>query len=375
MIARKLSAVTLGVATLVCISGAQVPDLLTSFEAGGRALGTGGALNPTATDTLATYYNPAGIAYVTAPQLGAAYRNLPKSTTTLSGDADNPRDESTGFRGKSTVTHLGVAFPSERFKGVIGASYTIGGYLSDVSQGTLSLGFGDTVARRIEREAKSEYFTLAFARASADQTSSFGVGLQYVRQYISYFGREQFSNGTPTQTRNDSSTGSGFGLVAGYLFSPRNNPNLSVGVSYRTEIDLSGNSDTADLYDRIPARLLGGFAYRLDGFRGGRDFVILGGQVQHFFSGRNSVTFDRNAQTTAGFGFEYNYALGNARIPLRVGYSIVPGGGDAFGSRNGFAFGFGYRPNDGRYSIDVNFVSPENGGYDVAIGLNYRLGR
>jgi len=149
---------------------------------------------------------------------------------------------------------------------------------------------------------------------------------------------------------------------------------VSFGLSYRSEVNLSNNSDTQGLYDKIPARLLAGVAFRQDGMRGGRDFIVYGAQIQHFFSGGSSQVFDRNPQTTLGLGLEYNFQTTGFRIPLRLGYNIVPSGGDDYGSRNGFGFGFGYRPLDNRYSLDFNFVAPEKGGYDMGISLNYRFG-
>ena len=138
---------------------------------------------------------------------------------------------------------------------------------------------------------------------------------------------------------------------------------------------MATQDETQSLYDKIPARLLAGVAYRQDGLRGGRDFIVYGFQLQHFFSGKNSQVFDREDQTTVGFGLEYSYQTQGFRIPIRLGYNIVPSGGNDFGSRNSFTFGLGYRPNDGRYGVDFNFASPEKGGYDLGISLNYRFGK
>ena len=55
---------------------AQVPDLLNALDAGGRAMGLGGANNATNVDTLSAFYNPAALAYL---DTGAAGSRLPQS--------------------------------------------------------------------------------------------------------------------------------------------------------------------------------------------------------------------------------------------------------------------------------------------------------
>lgn len=376
MNARKLTTLTIGVAVFSGTVQAQVPDLLNAFDAGGRALGAGGALYGTSADTLSTFYNPAGLGYITKPVIGATYRNLPSSKTHLTGDASNPRTDTTSFRGNSTVAHLGYVYPlgEDGKRGVLGFSYNIGGYLRDRSTGTLSLGGPDTVTRDERLEAKADYYTIAYGKASGDQSMSYGFGLTFLQQHVSDKVNEDFSNGDPSQSTDNSEVGTGVGLLIGAQFNPRSQPNLSWGVSYRSQINLSGNSDTSGIYDRVPARLLAGVAYRQDGLRGGRDFAVFGAQIQHFFSATSGATLDRDAQTVAGFGMEYNYTMNGFRIPLRVGYNVVPGGGDLFGSRNSFTFGFGFRPNNSDYTLDLNFASPEKGGYDMSLGMSYRFG-
>jgi hypothetical protein len=375
MNARKLVWLSLGAATLTCTATAQVPDLLNALDAGGRAMGTGGSLYSTGADTLSTFYNPAGIAFLTQPQVGAAYRNLPKSKTTMSGDTSDPVFDSSGSRGGSTLTHFGYVSPIRNGKaGVFGLSYTVGGYINDSLQGSTTSG-SLTTTKQLSRMARADYYTAAYGKANSDQTFSWGVGVQVLEQQLDYHLNQTDTNGGSI-IRNDSNTGTGVGVIAGIQVTPKNHPNTSFGLSYRSEINLTGNSSTSDLYDKVPARLLGGVAFRQDGFRGGKDFVIYGAQVMHFFSADNGPDFDRGNQTTAGFGVEYNYSLGSsARIPLRVGYNVVPSGGDGFGNRDAFTFGIGYRPNDGRYTFDINFANPQHGGYDIGVALNYKFGK
>jgi hypothetical protein len=379
MIARRLS-VVIGGAALSASSLAQVPDLLTAFDAGGRALGMGGSVYATGADTLSTYYNPAGLGYLNQNQLGAAYRNLPRSSTVAAGEFDDPRLDSTGFRGSNALSHLGIAYPLRGGQnGTLGLSYTIGGVFNDhrtgnnLTSGSLSVQDYDERA-----EAQSDFYTLAWGKANSSQTFSFGVGLQYVQQHVSdrVTGRLVDSNNQTVSFLDSSSdeTGNGLGIIAGIQWVPRNNPNVSFGLSYRSEVNLTNNDETAGLYDKIPARLLAGAAMRQDGLRGGRDFIVWGAQIQHFFGGGSSQLFDRNPQTVAGLGMEYNYQSANYRLPVRLGYNIVPAGGDGFGNRNAFTFGIGYRPLDNRFGIDLNFASPQRGGYDMSLSVNYRFG-
>jgi len=376
MKARKLTFVILGFSAIAGSAMAQVPDLLNALDAGGRAMGTGGSLYATGSDTLSPFYNPAGLGYIDKGSIGLAYRNLPKSETKARDEFGSLDLDSTGKRGKNTISHLGLAFPlGEGKRGTIGVSYNIGGYIKDTRTNDGVLVGGNPVNfYREDIQAQSDYFTVAYGKASASQNFSWGVGLQYLRQRIADRAQLADSGNNLLIDTDLDETGNGLGFIAGFQIIPKNNPNVSFGLSYRSEIDLNGNSETKDLYDRVPARLLGGVAFRQDGMRGGRDFVVYGLQIQHFFAGESSQVFDRNAQTTAGFGLEYSYQTNGFRIPIRLGYNVVPGGGSDFGSRNGFAFGFGYRPNDNRYTLDLNFVSPEKGGYDIGISVNYRFG-
>ncbi len=376
MSARKLSFVVGGIAALSVSALAQVPDLMNALDAGGRAMGVGGSLYGTSADTLSSYYNPAGLGYINQGQIGLTYRNLPKSRTTARDEFSDMEFDSSGRRGSNALAHVGLAYPlNNGRRGTIGVSYNIGGFIDDERRnGGVRVGGNPVNFYSETLKARSDYFTVAYGKANSSQNFSWGAGLQFVRQRIANDITLVDNSNNVLLDGDVDETGSGVGLVLGAQFIPKNNPNVSFGFSYRTEIDLNGNSDTKSLYDKIPARLLGGVAYRQDGLRGGRDFIVYGLQLQHFFAGRSSQVFDRNAQTTAGFGLEYSYQTQGFRLPLRLGYNVVPGGGDDYGTRNGFAFGIGYRPNDSRFGIDFNFVAPEKGGYDLGISLNYRFG-
>lgn len=369
---RFAAALTGGIA-LTAPALAQVPDLLNALDAGGRAMGSGGSFGVTAADTLSGYYNPAGLGYVDKATLGITTRNLPRSRTRVGGDIANLRRDSDGTRGESRLSHVGIALPVKG--GTFGLNYTIGGFVSDrINARNLRSGSNPVPTYSESKRLQTNFFTLAFARANRDQTASFGIGLTVAQADLDY--RRQFTiNPSGGEDTRLSSSGTGLGVILGAQFVPRGNPNLSYGLSYRSEIDLQGNSETRALYDKIPARLIGGMAYRQDGVRGGRDFLIYGVQVAHYFRTSNGPQFNRKAQTTLGAGIEYNLDRGNARIPIRLGFNAIPGGGDGFGSRNAITYGIGYRPTNGNFGLDLNFAQPESGGYDISFGLTYRFGK
>jgi hypothetical protein len=370
MSARRLTFVILGAATAATPAFAQVPDLLNALDAGGRAMGMGGSLYPTSSDTLSSFYNPAGLGYINQSTVGVAVRNLPRSRTTASGDFNNPTLDTSGTSGNREVTHFGFVFPFA--KGGVGLTYTVGGFVDDFRSGNVTIG-GDPVSNYAERiRAKTEFFTLSYGTASRDQSFSWGAGVQLVQASIA----DQLAgsvNGVPL-SGTDPATTTGLAGIVGVQFNP-NGGKMSWGASYRSEVNLSDNNSTSLLMDKVPARLMGGVAYRQDGLRGGKDFLLYGAQISHFFSTNNgSQNFNRTEQTTGGFGLEYNYDLGGARVPVRIGYHFVPSGGFGYGDRNTITFGIGYRPPSERYSIDFNLGRPQHGGFDLGLSLSYKLG-
>ncbi|MCW5942934.1 MAG: hypothetical protein KIS66_11925 [Fimbriimonadaceae bacterium] len=382
--ARKLKSYALIAAIAPTAALAQVPDLLTALDAGGRGMGMGGGVNMTGSDTLAAYYNPAGLGFVDSPRVGLAFRNLPQSTTRVSGNFSTPIMTSEGGRGANTMSHAGVAFPmggkSEGPRRVLAVAYTLGGYLFDRQQGT-NLTNGALLVRNYKKDLRlrTDYFTVAYAQANRDQSFNWGVGLNYVRQAVTKDIAGQLVDNTNNVVGNidsrNSETGNGLGATLGVQFSPKGSGNATVGLSYRTEVNLRNNTNTAAVYDTIPARLAGGITFRRDGLRGGRDFLLFGGQIQHFFSGKNGSDFDRGTQTVFGGGFEYNYFRGATRIPFRVGYAFVPKSSSDFLSRNGFNLGVGYEPASGNYGLDLNMGFPERGGFDLGLSVSYRIGK
>ncbi len=366
MTARRLPFVVLGAATLATPTLAQVPDLLNALDAGGRSMGMGGALYPTSSDTLTSFHNPAGLGFVDSRSIGAVVRNLPRSRTTTTVNGTQTQFSSSGQSGSKELTHFGLNVPLGNGIG-LGLSYTVGGFLDDMRSGNqFVVGFGSVPVDE-HATAKSEFFTLALGQASRNRTFAWGAGVQFVQQHLS------FSSTNPLNpVTGVSGTNHGIAGIFGVQIFPSNN--MELGLSYRTEVKLSKNNSTSGFLDKIPARLMGGIAIRKDGFRHGKDFLVFGADFAHFLRVSNgSTAFSRKAQTTGGFGLEYNYQYSGARIPIRFGYNLVQSGGTDFASRNAFTFGIGYRPGKGDWSVDLNFANPQHGGTDVAIGFTYRL--
>ncbi|HVL40407.1 MAG TPA: hypothetical protein VM328_13540 [Fimbriimonadaceae bacterium] len=355
----------------------QVPDLLNALDAGGRAMGMGGAGYQTDSSTLSGYYNPAGLGYLDAPAAGVVFRNLPTSRTVVTGDFSNLRLDSRADTGARYLTHVGYAFPM-RQGGALGVSLTTGGFVRDERLGN-NLPDGALTVRNYRElsRVRNDFLAVSYGRANADSAMTWGVSLLYAMSHVVNTQAGQLvdssNNVVGTLSARNDEQGHGFGLLVGIQLSPRNQPNTSFGLSYRTEIDLTGNENTASLYDKIPARLAAGLAHRRDGLRGGRDYLLVAADVQHFFEGGSSPLFDRDAQTVAGIGAEYNYHAAWGRLPVRLGYAFVPSGGRGYGSRNAFTYGIGYRPPGSDLALDLNFASPEGGSSDMSLSLSYRF--
>src|ERR1044072_8911269 len=217
MSARRLSFVILGAATMATPTFAQVPDLLNALDAGGRAMGTGGALNPTSSDTLSTYYNPAGLGYLTNRTVGLSFRNMPKSTTTANGDFNDPILSSSGGSGNKEISHFGFVMPFA--KGGLGIAYTVGGFIDDFRTGNVTIG-GDPVSNYAERvRSKTEFFSVGYGTSSRDQTFSWGLAFNFVQQTTA----DELTgtvNGTPL-SGTSSATTSGIAARLGVQFNPR----------------------------------------------------------------------------------------------------------------------------------------------------------
>lgn len=374
---NRLALLSLGPTFLVASASAQVPDLLNAIDAGGRSMATGGANSATNVDTLSAYYNPAGLAYLDTRAADLTFRNLPHSRTTLRGNLNDPDQDSKGHRGDWTIGHAGFATPVRdllgRGSGTLAVAYTLGGYISDRARavGTLDSDGGFAAQNyTLRRNARTAFYSLSYGKAMSSEFS-YGLGLVVADQTIGYSQTGTLTDGTsavPIDSR-DSSNGMGVGVIAGALYTPSWGKEWTLGLSLRSPISLSGS----DQYDRIPGRIIFGTTWRRDGYRNNQDYVLIGAQVQSFLGGASSDYFDRDSQTGFGFGAEYNLGIGSDRIPFRVGFTTLPGGGSGFGSRNAFTFGVGYRPGRFPVGLDLGFAVPEKGGSDISLAASYRF--
>ena len=375
--ARKRMVLTACAAALAALAPAQVPDLLNALDAGGRAMGIGGATDATDSNTLSTYYNPAGLAYITGPTISVAFRNMPQSDSIITGDFNNPTFDTSREVGARRMSHLGYATPISG--GVFGVSFTTGGYLKDFrSQGaSLKDGVLNLNAYNEVFTAQSDFFTVAWGKRSGN--SNFGIGLVIANQYISDIGSYNLvdaNNNLVGSTQiNNSGNMTGIGGIIGVQIPTSKDGRSMMGISVRSPISLKNNSVISNYLNKIPGRASIGLASRTDSLRDGADFIVYGAQLDYYFGADKGGFFKRKDVVAGGVGFEYNMHRSGARIPLRAGYQFVPEGGENFQHRNTFTFGLGYRPDNSNLAVDLNFGLPTGGGpYDMGLSMTYKLG-
>lgn len=362
---RPLTALLLVSAS--ALSVAQIPDLLNTFDAGSRSYG---AFGVTGADTLSILNNPAGLGYISTRTYGLAYRNMPTSFTTLTGNLNSPFTSTDGDGGKSQLSHLGYAVPMTGGR-TLGISYQVGGYISDFRGGTgLTSGALNNITYSELLNAKTGFYTVAVGKGKEDGSSSIGYGLTIAN--VDFQNRQLgfIPGGSVLVDTDNNASAYGVGLVAGIQ---RSTGNSSYGISLRTPIRLQGSDVVKAAYDTVPGQISVGLARRMDGFRGGNDYLLQGIQVNHFFGGSGSGLLSRTSQTTFGLGVELGLTKDEYTIPLRVGYMTSQGGGDAFTDRNGLTFGLGYRPNSKPWAVDLNYAFPKTGGKDIAFMFSYRF--
>jgi hypothetical protein len=360
-------------ASFAVCSPAQIPDLLNALDAGGRAMGTGGATSVTDANTLSTYHNPAGLAYVGSSTFSVAMRTLPESSSRLTGSFTDPNFETDEFVGARRLTHFGVAMPMRG--GTLGLSYTMGGYIrEDRLAGNLTNGLTN-VRNYVELlQAQVDYFTVAYGRRAG--SANLGVGVVLANRYLKNtqrYGIFDASNNNIGNVNVDvAGSSNGVGLIAGAQFSSPNNPNTVVGASVRTPIKLNGG--VRGYFDTLPGRASLGVAQRTQGRR--EDFLVFGAQADWYSGGDKGGIIPRKDVLALGAGFEYNYHRWNSRFPIRLGYQSVPSGGAGFGSRDALSFGFGYRPGDQDFGIDLSFAAPSGGGrLDTGLSITYKVSK
>ena len=357
---------------------AQIPDVLNSFEMGGRGMGMGGSIYSNTTDASASYWNPAGLGHISTAVAEINFRNRPSNNTTLSGAFSNP-DESTDPQfGRNQISFVGVAVPMGR--GSLGLSYAVGGYARELRHGeNLVVDPGENITATFDAldAVTDEFITLAYG-FKRGENMSLGGGLVIARQSIMNASRIQlFQNGNPipspdaTDTKEDAT---GIGAIIGAQFT--SGPNVSYGVSLRTPIKLSGFDELSSFSDTIPARLQAGLLYRKDGLRGGKDYLIGGLDAAYFFKANEGKAFEREGHVSGGVGVEYNLSQRFGWVPIRLGVHSTTKGGPGFKQRTVFTFGAGYRPHGGNFWLDLAAATGSGQNRpDFAISLGSRIGK
>ena len=331
MDARKRLTAVAACACAAVGAAAQIPDQFDSFEMGGRGMGMGGGLYSNASDASASYWNPAGLGQISTALVEINFRNRPTTMTTLTGNAMNPMEDSAGRFGRNQFSFVGVATPFRG--GVLGLSYAVGGYAREVRHGNMLL--VDPVNNITEDldtidEFVNEFITLAFG-TKRGESMSLGAGVVFARQNLAEATRIQlFQNGNPIPSpppTDDREDATGVGGIVGVQIQPRNNPNVSFGASYRSQINVSGYNIFQSFSDSIPARLQAGFIFRKDGLRGGQDYLIGGVDAAYFFATNGGLVLERKGHVSGGLGFEYNLSQAYGYIPIRLGVRSNQSGG------------------------------------------------
>lgn len=367
---NRLIASALALGSLTALSCAQIPDLVNTFDAGSRSLGSGGAFRSTGSDTFSILNNPAGLGYISSKTYGLAYRNLPTSFTSLSGTLNSPFTTTDGDSGKNQLTHLGYATPLKDGR-TLGISYQVGGYISDFRGGTgLTSGAITNITYSEQLDLKTDFYTVAIGKGKEDGSGTFGYGLTFAN--VNFHNRQLgfVPGGSVLIDTDNTGTAHGVGIIAGIQ---KNQGDRSIGISLRTPIKLTGSDAVTAAYETIPGQISLGLARRTDNVRGSDNYLLQGFQVDHYFGGSGNGLTTRSSQTAFGIGVEYGLSQDSFTLPIKLGYSVSPAGGDGYARRDGLTFGLGYRPNSQPWALDINYGFPKSGGRDIAFMFSYRF--
>lgn len=373
--AWKRPAATLIAAGVAGYAFADVADLFTAFEMGGRALGMGGAIYSNSTDVSSTYWNPAGLGGISESRFEINFRNKPDGNSSLSGRYDDPERDTQMLFGGSAVSFGGFVIPLRG--GTLGVSYALGGYTRDRGSGS-NLTNPDEPGQQITKNellrSNIDFFTIAYGKGNG--RVNFGGGIVVAHQAVSHLVRTVDQNNIVLEDVDVSGDGWGVGGIVGVQFMPQNQSNVQFGLSYRSEIKLNGLGDVRDYVAAVPARLQGGVAWRVDNLRGGRDYLIGGVDAMYFFPASGGKILKRDGQICGGIGFEYNWAHNFGYLPIRLGFRISDGGGDNFASRDVFTFGIGYRPRNDEFALDLGFAAASGQSRpDFALSVTFPFGK
>lgn len=369
----KTGIITIALA-ISSLSFAQIPDLLNAFDSGGRAMGMGGGSRVTDANTHSALDNPAGLAFVDGRMTEVSFRNHPESRTFASGNFGDRTTTTDSMVGKMAISHLGTTM--QVWGGTLGLSYTNTGFINDFATGNNLANNGLSVRNLQERtKAQIDMFAISFGKRMRDLNVGYGlvVASTYARSSQSYSLFDGGNNNVGSVNSDISGNGIGVGLVAGVQGQSGGSSPTSWGFSLRTPIDLTGNGSSSVVLDRVPGKLAFGIAGRGGQRANSDEFWTWAMEGDYYFGGQGGKLIDRDAVFGFGGGLEYNFMRFGGRIPVRLGYSFVPSGGNGFDDRKALTFGLGYRPFSSDFSFDLNFARPSgSSGFDMALGVTYR---
>ncbi|HQU19721.1 MAG TPA: hypothetical protein PLA92_11805 [Fimbriimonadaceae bacterium] len=370
--AWKLRTAALAGIVVPAVALGQVPDVVDALDAGGRAMGLGGAIYQTGADTVSTALNPAGLGFVNRPTVGFAGRTLPTTRTTVTGEVSDLRLSTAQEGGDYKLTHLGYSAPTRGSKSAFGIAYTVVGWMNDTQAGQ---NLDNGVQSYFDHaKVKTDFLTLGYGQSNGSQSLSWGFQLIVALQSIDAFQRIVFSDSNiPPQEAESHDKGTGVGGAFGLMFAPPSQSHMTIGLTVRSPIEVQRGGPGVDLYPTIPGRAALGIALLQDGYRDGRDSMLYGGQIEYYYGGKGSSRVNRKDHFAGGIGFEYLYMMGDATIPVRAGFRFVEAGGDDFTSSQGFTYGVGYRPLNADWGIDVSFAKQNKGGTATSVSFSYRL--
>jgi long-subunit fatty acid transport protein len=371
--------------------GQGIGDTLYSLDVGGRGYGMGGAFAAVADDVTAAAWNPAGLAYLQRPEFQIVARSMPSYETMQSGSALEPVERTKGSAGAQQASFVGLALPlngtNAGLSGTLALAFWRGGYFEESIYATrLTSGDPESELEIRPREGQTrlliDYFSLSYG-FRLNESTMLGIGGIYAQPDMDYYLRETIVDpddpGNPLGTTESviDATGNGFGGQVGIIGSLAQGKG-NWGISFRSEIQVS-NFDAAESFlDTIPARLSVGANYLLSQVRRGSavDFLVGAAQVDHYFGANEGLSDDRGDVTNFGIGMQYTLSVGRNLLPIRVGFhSYEAGNTRFFEDEDIFTFGFGYRPKDGSWSIDLDFgSSSQHSGLDFSLSVGYAFG-
>jgi long-chain fatty acid transport protein len=213
-------------------------------ELGARAMAQGGAFAARASDPSAIYFNPAGLAFQSQPELylGTTFIMPQVSFYGPVADANDPAIKNETKMTNQTFTPLSLygTYP-------VATNFTVGfGVTNPYGLGTEwpTTWVGKYLTTKAD--VASFYYTPTVAFKVNDQLS-IGAGLNVVTGSVKLQQEDNVIN-TDTQVSIDMTAKTAYGFNVGILY--KFSPELSAGVSYRSSVKLNA-SGTADFNPQI----------------------------------------------------------------------------------------------------------------------------